>query len=331
MEYVLFLTYNCNLKCKYCFANEIVNNKNYELVISDSQLNSTIEYIRRDIDRTNDLKIKYILYTNGVLINKLPLTIIKFVNTVLISIDGEKATQDFFRGIGTFDQIIFNAKILKENNKNIIARLTYDEGSDIYKAVIVLENKFDALYWQIVSKSKFNDSNQFLKNYSEQIQNLLTHWINKLEQGIVINIIPFQIVLEVIIKKEKNNFFKCGCGHDLQAIDISGNVYLCDEYIGNKDRIIGNTNSEDYIALDNKISINIFGDCRTCQYLHICSGRCRKCLEYNSKEQIKTYCEMTKILIDAIYYRYNDIVSACSSFNLDRIFYKGEYLTELIP
>ncbi len=50
MEYILFLTYRCNLDCEYCFAKNLVQNRERNTVsITRKTIRRMCEYIERDI------------------------------------------------------------------------------------------------------------------------------------------------------------------------------------------------------------------------------------------------------------------------------------------
>ena len=50
MEYILFLTYRCNLQCKYCFAKNVVHNeKTRALTVTSENIDNICQYIRNDI------------------------------------------------------------------------------------------------------------------------------------------------------------------------------------------------------------------------------------------------------------------------------------------
>ena len=96
MEYIIFLTYRGNLRCSYCFANNVVDNENTTLCLSIDKTNQIIDFIRQDIsnrktqensivffggeptlvpdlidyiiEETSDLNLRYSIYTNVLLL-----------------------------------------------------------------------------------------------------------------------------------------------------------------------------------------------------------------------------------------------------------------------
>ena len=158
------VTTNCNLKCRYCYANE--GSYNYPAInmsreIAKKVINyfttthgdipnvmffggetliniDVIEFICNEFKELYSKKIitlipNYTLITNGTLINKKALKVIEENQIgITVSIDGDKAINDKLRvyknGKGTFDTIIKNIKklqkILPEEGVNYEATYT---------------------------------------------------------------------------------------------------------------------------------------------------------------------------------------------------------------
>lgn len=147
---VICITNRCNLRCKYCYAEYY--DRNYsefttkqlldlidELVSMGTKyisLNGGEALLRRDIDVIVDkIKEKNILChlsTNGLFI-KNNIDIIKKIDSLAISIDGDREGNDANRGSGTHDKIMesivylhkHNIKfhthtVLTKNNKNAV-------------------------------------------------------------------------------------------------------------------------------------------------------------------------------------------------------------------
>lgn len=330
MEYIIFLTYRCNLKCAYCFANNVVIGEKSSYCLSIDKTNQIINYIKEDIskrsstknsivffggeptlvpelidyfiDKTSELDLTYSIYTNGLLLDHIPQNIISKLNTILVAIDGDKTAHETYKPIGSYEKIINNVrKIKKFFHGELIARITMEENTNIFKSVITLLDDFDFVHWQIVNKPYFNSPETLIESYKFNINKLCNYWIESLSKGIIHNIIPFIEITSYLLAGKKNNkrSFWCGCGNDVMAIDINGNIYQCDEYINRPDRSISTIDKKN-INLNYKSHTDLFVDCKNCNISSICLGRCRKSLETLPPEQIRIYCSLTNILIEKI-------------------------------
>ena len=358
MEYYTYITYQCNLSCSYCSARKLVSTRN-KSVISEKQIDKLINYISSNnsgddtlvffggeplleprviytiIQKTSHLNLSYILYTNGLLLDKTPLNILNSLDVIFVSIDGDRTSHEKHRGLNTYDKIIENIKTIKPKLKGkMIGRLTIEEDTNVYLSVTNILDHVDGVYWQIVNKSKFVDSKLFIDRYKQGITHLFNFWLKNFKKGTILNIIPFQAVISSMVYgyKKDGKSFRCGAGYNYQAIDVNGNVYWCDEYVGDQKGVGGNINNGDIIRLPYKAHIDIFEDCKNCEVSNICLGRCRKCLEEYSIEQKRTYCSMTKYMIRLISQHIGEINKIIRERNYTLTeFYSLPYCTEEIP
>lgn len=362
MEYILFLTYRCNLSCKYCFAKNLVHNREKNTVsITQEKIRSICEYIETDIntnhreknsivffggepslvpdiignimEQTSHLRMNYSIYTNGLLLDKFPDSILKKLQTILVAIDGDKESHERFKPVGSYDKILNNVRALKDKTKaQIIGRITLEENSNIYYSVKNLLNLFDYVHWQIVNKEEFYNPRKFIVEYKQNLQRLFNDWIEALASGVVLNIIPFNRIVLSLLSNETPISFRCGCGSTIQAIDVDGNIYSCDEYIENQNNALGSIYDDSYNFIQHKNHVNLFTDCSKCDISSICLGRCRKMLETQSQDHIRKYCELTQILVNMMIMSIEEIKQIISSQNIDLSEFHTEiYDTEVIP
>lgn len=85
---------------------------------------------------------KFVLQTNGTLLNKLPVETLLRLDCILISIDGDADATDRNRGEGTYNKIVANACDIRAKGyrNDLVARMTISDGSDIYTDVMHLLN-----------------------------------------------------------------------------------------------------------------------------------------------------------------------------------------------
>ncbi len=362
MEYILFLTYRCNLDCEYCFAKNLVQNRERNTAsITRKTIRRMCEYIERDIkinhrennsivffggepslvpniiddiiEQTAHLRLNYSIYSNGLLLDEFPDYILKKLQTILVAIDGDKESHEKFKPLGSYDKILNNVRIIRGKTKaQIIGRVTLEEKSNLYYSIKNLLGSFDFVHWQIVNKEKFDNPEKFIMEYKQNINRLFHDWIEALSSGVVLKIIPFNRIVLSLLLNETLSSFRCGCGSAIQAIDVDGNIYLCDEYIENSNNSLGTIYDNNYNLIQQKNHFNLFADCSQCNISSICLGRCRKMLETRSQDNIRIYCELTRILVNMVVMSIEEIKQIISVQNIDlSMFHTEIYDTEVIP
>lgn len=356
MEYSIYITYGCNLRCAFCYVKEKLSQKRKD--ISDKKINQIAKYIAKNgkkgdwvvffggepllvpriidkfVKKLQGTKIHFAMYTNGLLLDKIPEAILEKIDVIFVSADGDKKTQEKHRGKGTYWSVLENIDATKKKtNAFFMGRMTVDEQTDLYKSAVNLLKHTDGVHWQIANTPAFKNPSQFINKYKKELNKLFNYWIANLERGRNINIIPFQAVVSSLIfnyPKNKNSF-RCGVGKSVQVIDIDGKIYWCDELVGNKKALIGNI-TDKHIKNDYKNHFDLFDDCKTCDVSKICRGRCRKCLEVYTPEHNLVYCELTKILVTTIGQKLDEIKKIIKKQGLAlNKFYKFRDLTEEIP
>lgn len=178
MEYSIYITYNCNLRCSFCYVKEKLSQKRKG--ISNKKIDQIVKYIasnekKRDwvvffggepllvpqiidkfIKKLRNTKIRFAMYTNGLLLNKIPKEILKKIEVILVSADGDKKTQEKHRGKGTYHRVLRNINAAKmKTGAFFVGRMTVDEETDLYKSAVNLLKYTDGVHWQIVIKPAF--------------------------------------------------------------------------------------------------------------------------------------------------------------------------------
>ena len=141
MFFHVIMTSECNLQCRYCFGESLDDfdeefgddiEVDYEL---PRKINYDVELLEKFCRKDPDCvltfyggepllcadKIKqimdtvkpkhFMIQTNGLLLDKLEPKYLNRFHTILVSIDGEEALTDYYRGKGTFRKVIDNLKL----------------------------------------------------------------------------------------------------------------------------------------------------------------------------------------------------------------------------
>jgi len=341
MFFHVILTTECNLQCRYCFgeALEDVDSDfsgfevdyslprriSYDVSLLDSFCRHDpdcvlifyggepllcLEEIKRIMD---NVKAKhFIIQTNGLLLDKFEPEYINRFHTILISIDGDEALTDFYRGKGTFRKVVNNLRLIRHNGfkGEIIARMTVMERTNIYRQVRwLVENKefpFSSVHWQLNVGFWRDFERRSIKKWSEEsynpgIRKLGNFWINFMERkGVVLKLYPFLGIANSILFNEGESFLRCGGGWMNYAIQTDGYIIPCPTMWGMKDYYLGHVRNADPLRLK-KIFVGEL--CTKCDIFSVCGGRC---LYANVTKRWKAHaytliCKTVRNLIEAVH------------------------------
>jgi putative peptide-modifying radical SAM enzyme len=233
----------------------------------------------------DNIKAKFfMIQTNGLLLDRLETEYVNRFHTILVSIDGDEALTDFYRGKGTFRKVIDNLKLIMQNGfeGELIARMTVMEQTDIHKQVrLLLDNdefSFSSVHWQLNAGFWKSDyERRDFKNWSETsynpgIQRLARFWVDCMEEnGSVLKLYPLLGIAQPLLLGEKSSFLRCGGGWINYAIQTDGYIVPCPTMWGMKDYYLGHIRNADPLRLQ---KIRIGKPCLGCDAFKLCGGRC---------------------------------------------------------
>jgi putative peptide-modifying radical SAM enzyme len=343
MFFHVILTSECNLQCKYCFGESLDDfdeefgddiEIDYEL---PRKLNYDLEllgkFCRKDkdcvltfyggepllgIDKLRQImdKVKpkhFMIQTNGLLLDKLEPEYVNRFHTILVSIDGQEALTDHYRGVGTFRKVIDNLKLIKKNGfeGELIARMTIMEQTDINKQVMwLLDNdqfSFSSIHWQLNAGFWGNDYQR--RNFEEWtktsyipgVRELANFWVDQMQQkGVVLKLYPLLGIAESLLHDEKNCLMRCGGGWINYAIQTDGYIIPCPTMWGMKKYYMGHIKDTDPLKLK-QLFVNE-KPCSECPTLGVCGGRClyTNITKRWSDEAYDKVCYTVEQLIEAV-------------------------------
>jgi uncharacterized protein len=267
-----------------------------------------IEELKNIIDRTNP-KL-FMMQTNGLLLDRLDKEYVNRFHTILVSIDGDEALTDFYRGEGTFRKVINNATLIRKNGfrGELIARMTVMENTDIYKEVSwLLENcelSFPAVHWQLNAGFWKNDfERRTFKQWSEEsynpgIRKLVQMWVDRMKEGKVLRLYPFLGIAESLLSGERS-LLRCGGGWINYAIQTDGHLIPCPTMWGMKNYYSGHIGNADPSKL---FRFFVAEPCVKCDLLHICGGRClySNAMKRWSPQAYSLVCNTVRNLVETI-------------------------------
>lgn len=315
MYFHLILTDDCNLCCSYCRAkafeelDEMGDPSAPEIRI-DADLPSELDYdldllyhflkkdpgatltfyggeplLRADlIDRiVREAPVRrFMMQTNGILLDRLKPEIVNRLSTLLVSLDGCEALTDASRGAGIYRRVMENVRRILANgfSGELIARMTVTEKTDIADAVRYLadnpDHSFSSIHWQIDANFAGDFSHRpfaaWVKNsYNPGIRNLAADWVDRMErEGRVMKWYPFLDPMDDLLH-DRTSLLRCGSGHANYSIMTDGHIAPCPVMIGMSDYYVGHIRDADPRNLDRVLVGN---ECNDCTIRDFCGGRC---------------------------------------------------------
>lgn len=341
MFFHVILTTQCNSECRYCFGEALDDmDEDFSGIEVDYSLPRKITYdisllnkfCKRDSDCVitfyggepllcteeiehimNKVKAKlFMIQTNGLLLDSLKPEYVNRFHTILVSIDGDEALTDFYRGKGTYRKVINNLRLIKRNGfeGELIARMTVMEQTDIYAQVKwLLENgefSFTSVHWQLNAGFWKNDfARRDFKRWSQEsydagIRELAKFWVDYMKKNAhVLRLYPFLGIAQSLLSSENKNPLRCGGGWTNYAVQTDGFIVPCPTMWGMKEYYLDHIGNADPLMLR-----KVFVDqpCTKCEVFGLCGGRClyANVTKRWSQEAYDQVCRTVRNLIETI-------------------------------
>ncbi|MDI9642398.1 MAG: TIGR04084 family radical SAM/SPASM domain-containing protein [Archaeoglobales archaeon] len=310
MLYIVLLTPKCNSKCKYCggFEDGLMPEK-IQYSVEDLRKfvgNSSIAFYGGEpLLETEKMKEimdhidaeRFILQTNGILLDKLDEEYLNRFSTILVSFDGRKNVHEFYRG--NYERVLENAMRIKDFGGELIARMTASLETNIYEDVmhILSLDTFTHVHWQIDaiwSNYTAKEFEKWVENYNAGIRKLVKFWISELVKGKLHKIVPFMGVATAMF--EGYQYPPCASGFESFAIATDGRILACPICPDLDWNCLGDI----YTGINKKL--DLLEPCPKCKYFRFCGGRC---LFFNrerlwGEEGFKLVCSTVKNLVDSL-------------------------------
>lgn len=315
----LNIAHDCQLRCKYCFASTgdfgqgrklmsfetgkhaidfLLENSgdrpNLELdffggepLMNFKTVKQIVEYARSR-EAEYGKKFRFTITTNGLLLDDEKIEFInKEMSNVVLSIDGRKEVNDYFRvlpnGQGCYDMILPKYKKLVEGrgDKEYYVRGTFtNKNLDFSNDVFAL---YEAGFDQISIEPVVGEGDEYALTEKElpavfkEYERLAKRILDNEKKGGKFNFFHFMIDLDqgpCAIKRLRG----CGCGNDYVAITPDGDIFPCHQFVGMDEYKMGNidegTFNQEMKADFANCHVYSKPECRKCWAKFYCSGGC---------------------------------------------------------
>ena len=336
----LHMAHTCNLKCSYCFAGdgeysggtklmplEVAkkavdlllsksgNKKNVEIdffggepMLNFDVVKETVAYAQAEQDKYNK-EVHFTITTNGTILDEESLEFInKYMDNVVISIDGRKKVHDKFRlyadGRGSYDLAIDNAKkiVAGREGKSYFVRGTFTRDNlDFSNDVKHLASfGFKDISIEPVTGGEYDlneeelgkvldEYERFSKEYAKQDKYTFYHFNISLYKS------------PCIYKR----LTACGAGFEYGAVTPDGDIFACHRLVGEEEFKMGTVDDNVVnIELADRLrdnSVESIEECKTCWAKYFCSGGCPATAYFTNgsiSEPDKRACAMQKKRIE---------------------------------
>lgn len=315
----LNIAHDCQLRCKYCFASTGDFGKGRKLMSFETGKHAIDFLLENSGDRPNleldffggeplmnfkvvkqiveyarsreaeyGKKFRFTITTNGLLLDDEKIEFInKEMSNVVLSIDGRKEVNDYFRvlpnGQGCYDMILPKYKKLVEGrgDKEYYVRGTFtNKNLDFSNDVFAL---YEAGFDQISIEPVVGEGDEYALTERElpavfkEYEILAQKILDNEKKGGKFNFFHFMLDLDqgpCAIKRLRG----CGCGNDYVAITPDGDIFPCHQFVGMDEYKMGNidegTFNQEMKADFASCHVYSKPDCRKCWAKFYCSGGC---------------------------------------------------------
>ena len=298
VNYHLVLTRRCNLNCTYCHGGEETG--------PTAEVQYSLEDLAAFLQQDGDVQLmfyggeptlrvplmvqvmkrfpqaRFMLQTNGLLLDRIPIDFLRRIHSVLVSIDGPREVTDGYRSRGVYDRVLKNVRWLLRSGfrGDIVARMAVSQQSDIYRDVrhlLDLRNpQFQHVHWQLNAiwdaEGNWTDFDGWVEqSYNPGISRLVDLWVTKMGDGVVEGIVPFLALMHDLLTATPARL-RCGSGLDTFVIHVDGSIGVCPISPDWQFSIVGDiwrTKPHDLIDV-----MTVDEPCPSCEVYRLCGGRC---------------------------------------------------------
>jgi uncharacterized protein len=310
----IYLTSNCNLNCKYCYEKQDISKTDTSSEMTFSTIEKLVSWCLNYVNENKTEKLSitltggepvlceneitylisllqsanllslcsFTLITNGYLLTDSMLQlIVKYINTVQITIDGPEQIHDKRRPTmgdePTFKSIIRNIiRIVSKKNTSkisVILRINVDSSNmDFIDELINIFDKYCLKKYITINLGDVIDNTITKSSVLEKIVSIYDDFTRNGYNTVICETTPCPI--------SSSGWF---------AVVPNGDIFKCTGMIGNSRYSVGNVSSNEWKAeYENQMNLDPWLECIDCEVVGICAGGCsyRSYITGNSANKI---------------------------------------------
>lgn len=346
---ILLIVQDCNLRCSYCYGeggeykhrgkmsletakrsvDYLFENSGEredlfitffggEPLLRFDFIKEVVEYIELK-EKEYNKKVHYSMTCNGTLLTEeISQYIIDKEISVTISIDGNEEVHDFNRYYcdkrGSYNDVIEKTKLLREKTR-LTARATLTNKE---LNVTKIFNDLYSLKFSNVAVAPCIDkiNKEEYVELAENYKKLIWNFNDLVKKGEYIKAKKIGIIMKMLKRIDESGSSRtfCGANRNMMAVDIEGNLFPCQRFVGNDKFIQGNV----FDGVDEKkhehtireFLIDSHDKCTDCWCKNLCGGGCPyENFQSNGESNIphEDSCMLNKAFFEELIYLYMDL------------------------
>jgi len=289
-----------------------------------------IEALIENINKANlPNNIRYMLYTNGELLEKSALSHPEMIASIWlysVSIDGTREQHENIRRGTNLARIHAGLDAIKKIRQGRVlmwSTLREDQSLlDCFNEFIFLHDRgmVDQFFWHWVeSGSPFAQLSRYADTYEKDLQHIMDKYVTQLKSGILLPITHINELVLYLLSGKKRSSTACGVELARNYDILDGKIHSCADLPGQysigtiADDGTPNLTGQDLSWLTNYKS-NL--GCIKCGVHGYCGGRCPVQAVTGSIERLRQYCQLMRLHVFTVNGYLDEIAAALETHDI---------------
>jgi radical SAM protein with 4Fe4S-binding SPASM domain len=289
-----------------------------------------IETLIEGINKANlPNKVRYMLYTNGELLEKATLSHPEMMTSIWlysVSIDGTREQHESIRCGTNLARIHAGLEAIKKLRQGQVlmwSTLREDQSLlDCFNEFTTLHDMglVDQFFWHWVeSGHPFAQLANYATTYERDLQHIMGVYVEKLKSGVLLPITHINELVLYLLSGKKRHSTACGVELARNYDIVDGRIHSCaDLPVQYSIGTIGDDGTPDITGQDLSWLTNYKNDlgCKKCGVHGYCGGRCPVQAVTGSIERLRQYCQIMRLHVSIVNDYLDEIVSALEAHGI---------------